>query len=323
MRAEVDTDFVKTARLALNPERKNPDPLSALRNRLVFKGSQRHIHPGDPLFPEYIAFLESIRDNRFLQYLHDKEMHFDFATLESTPLSVTLPDRLTESQFVGAPVSTTRTVRECYRDLSPQAASSVAVWNAITLHNIAEGRLKESFLAADSGKEPGHVRIQNALKGVRRNRKRESAKEREKKRRAADGCVRTAFRSMGGLHTSIRGSASVISDCTLSRLWWMGKIVEETSSDLELGIDEMDAWYALNPKWPIIAEWAVKKLTILANPSLMRGLVAHLSECPLQTQKQLRYLLRHIGQEFSTVDLHAWTAAEVRDHLRTVRDRAA
>ena len=221
------------------------------------------------------------------------------------------------------PVSTTKTVRECYRDLSLHAASSVAVWNVITLHNIAEGRLKDSFLAANSGNEPGHIRIQNALNGVRKNRKRASEQDRVKKRKAVDGCVRTVFRRMGGLQSSIRGSASVISNCTLSRLWWMGKIVEETCADNDLTVEESDAWYALNPHWPLIAEWAVRSLTILANPAMIRGLTAYMVETPVPTQAKLKCLLKRIGQEFSTVDLHAWTAAEVRDHLREMRKAAA
>ncbi len=313
---------IKEARLALNPERREQDPLSALRDRLVFLGSQKHIHPSDPLFHSYIAFLQSVHDNQFLRFLQENQVSINFTSLKSSPLTVILPDKLMESQFVDATVSTTRTVRECYRELSPQAASSVAVWNAITLHNVAEGRLKASYLAANSGKEPGHLRIQKALNGVRRNRKRTSKKEHEKKRKAVDNCVRTVFRSMGGLH-SIRGSASVISNCNLSRLWWMGKIVEDSIADKELRISDEDAWYALNPGWPVIAEWAVRKLVLLANPYLMRGLVAHLIENPVSTQQQLKVLLRRTGEEFSTVDLHAWTAAKVRDRLREVRKSMA
>ena len=99
----------------------------------------------------------------------------------------------------------------------------------------------------------------------------------------------------------------------------MGQLVEEACLDQELALNEEDAWEALNPQWRLIAEYVIKKLTILAKRPLTSGLIAHLIEFPVRTGDELECLLKRTGQEFSTVDLHAWTAAEVRDRLREMR----
>ncbi len=213
-------------------------------------------------------------------------------------------------------------IRECYHALTPQSASNVAVWNVITLHNIQAAKIDASFLAATGGNQTGRARIQETLKNLQpRNimgrKKALSRSKTEKLNQAVDDCVRTVFRSMGGLH-SIRGHTSVINDCNLSRVWWMGQLVEDASRESRL-LDADAAWEALIPRWRPIAEYVVKKLTILSKPPLASGLVAHLIESPVRTNAELEDLLKLTGQAFSTVDLHAWTAAEVRDHLRVMR----
>ena len=312
--------FIEQARCVLNPKQLKRDPLTALRNNLVNKGLD---HRGGP---EQVDFLEAVVENRFLDYLAGWDIGVDFGQLGHAPLNAVLPFRMQETEFTSPPMSTSRAIRECYCALTPQAASSVAVWNVITLHNIHAGKIDASFLAATGGKQTGHARIQDALKNLQPKniigRKRAVNEDEQKKlNKAVDDCVRTVFRSMGGLH-SIRGHTSVINDCNLSRIWWMGQLVEDANRETGL-LDANAAWEALNPQWRLIAEFVIRRLTILAKPPLTSGLIAHLIDYPVRTGAELDNLLRHIGQEFSTVDLHAWTAAEVRDHLRTVRDRAA
>ena len=313
--------FIEQAQLALNPNGLRHDPLTQLRNALVNKNKG---HRGGP---EQIEFLEAVADNSFLEYLRRQDIEIDFDQLKDAPLNAVLPFRMQESEFVRPPMATAIDIRNCYLGLSHQAASNVAVWNVITLCNIHASRIESSFLAATSNNETGFSRIHGALKGLDpRNlwggKKSLGEEESSKRKQAVDDCVRTVFRSMGGLQ-SIRGHTSVINDCNLSRVWWMGQLVEEVCSDQDLSLGLDVAWSALNPHWANIAEYVIRRLTILSKPPLTSGLIAHLVEKPVRTNAELDTLLRRIGQEFSTVDLHAWTAAEVRDHLRELRDRAA
>lgn len=312
--------FIEQAHSALNPKQLKRDALTDLRNRLVNKGMG---HRGGP---EQVAFLEAVADNRFLEYLAGQDVIVDFGQLGRAPLNAVLPFRMQETEFTKPPLSTARQIRECYHALTPQAAASVAVWNVITLHNIHADKIDASFLAATGGKQTGQARIQDALKNLQPKniigRKRAVNEEEQKKlNKAVDDCVRKVFLSIGGLH-SIRGHTSVINDCNLSRIWWMGQLIEDASGEPRLQ-DTKATWEALNPRWPLIARFAVKSLTILAKPPLTTGLIAHLVEKPVRTNAELDTLLRRIGQEFSTVDLHAWTASEVRDHLRELRNGAA
>ena len=243
------------------------------------------------------------------------------------PLNSVLPVRLQEAEFIRPPMATAMDMRKCYLNLSHQAASSVEVWNAITLCNIQASRIESSFLAASNNMETGYARIHAALKGLDPKnflgqKRSVTAEETARRNQAVDDCVRTVFRSMGGLH-SIRGHTSVINDCNLSRVWWMGQLVDVACRDQELALNEENAWSTLNPYWANFAELVIKSLTILTKPPLTTGLIAHLITFPVNTASEMKDLLRRIGQEFSTVDLHAWTAAEVRDHLREMRKAAA
>ena len=313
--------FIEQALLALNSGGINPDPLTELRNNLVNKSKD---HRGGP---DQVAFLEAVADNRFLEYLAGQDIVVDFGQLGRAPLNAVLPFRMQETEFTRPPLSTARAIRKHYHALMPLAAASVAVWNAITLHNIEEGSIDAAYLAGRGGKLPGKARIQDALNNLQPKniigRKRSvKQEESEKRNQAVDDCVRAVFLSMGGLH-SVRGHTSVINDCNLSRVWWMGHLVEDASRR-EPGLLEADAaWETLNPHWRLIAEYVIRRLTILAKPPLTSGLVAHLVEFPVRTGDELRDLLQRTGQEFSTVDLHAWTAAEVRDHLREMRKAIA
>ena len=302
--------FIEQARRALNPQQQSRDPLDDLRRKLV--RTSRQTTPGHRGGPEQVAFLEAVAENRFLEYLRAQNVNIDFSQLRSAPLNATLPEQLEESEFVKPPVSTARKIRDCYSSLTPAAAASVAVWNVISLHNIQSGRLDASFLAADNERTGGRARIQAALCGHYP----EQADDDAPSRTVIDRCVRTVFRRMGGLY-HIRGSASVISDCTLSRHWWMGYFTERAIRELALYTD--DVWDTLNPHWGQMAEFAVRRLTILANPALMVGLIAHLLYRPAGTNRELEELLRSIGREFSTVDLHAWSAAQICDRLRELR----
>ena len=312
--------FIEQARLVLNPGGHRPDPLTELRYSLVNKGMD---HRGGP---EQVAFLQAVVDNRFLEYLAGQEVALDFGQLKTAPLNSLLPFRMQENEFTRPPLSTARAIRECYHALTPQAASNVAVWDVITLHNIHAAKLDASFLAARGGNRTGKARIQEALKNLHPKniigRKRAvDKKEAVKRNKAVDDCVRAVFLSMGGLH-HIRGHTSVINNCNLSRIWWMGQLVEDASREPGL-LDADAALEALNPRWSTIAEYVIRRLTILAKPPLTSGLIAHLIEFPVRTGDELENLLQRTGQEFSTVDLHAWTAAEVRDHLREMRKAPA
>ena len=313
--------FIEQARAALNPYRLTRDPLTELRNSLVNKGKD---HRGGSA---QVEFLDAVADDRFLKYLQTQDVEVDIEQLKDAPLNSVLPVRLQEAEFVRPPMATAMDMRRCYLDLSHQAASSVEVWNAITLCNIQASRIEASFLAASNSMETGYARIHVALKGLDpknflgQNRS-VTAEETAKRKQAVDDCVRTVFRSMGGLQ-SIRGHTSVINDCNLSRVWWMGRLVDEACRDQKMALNEEQAWSAINPYWAQIAEYVIRRLTILTKPTLTTGLIAHLTTFPISTAGEMEDLLRRIGQEFSTVDLHAWTAAEVRDHLREMRKAAA
>ena len=194
--------FIEQARLALNPDQLNTDPMTGLRNSLVNKNTG---HRGGR---EQVEFLQAVADNDFLQYLGEQGVRLNFEKLETSPLNTVLPFRMQETEFVRSPVSTAREIRKCYHGLTHQAASSVAVWNAITLCNIHASRIEASFLVASTNNETGYVRIKKSLKGLRPSRL-PGRKDTDKMRQAVDDCVRTVFRSMGGLH-SIRGYTSVI-----------------------------------------------------------------------------------------------------------------
>lgn len=274
---------------SLNPQNRRRDPLSELRTNLVSKNRKAVKRGG----PDQRLFLEAVEANDFLTYLQDKDVGVDFDKVAVPPL----PVKLEETEYVKAPVSTARTIRDTYRLWNPQEASSISVWNAVTLQNLQQDRLEASYLAASSERTPGRERIQKAL--------------RNKSGQDIDNCVRTVFRYMGGLR-HIRGNISVISDCVMSRYWWMGKVIEETCTRLDL--EENQAWAILNSRWSVISEFAVRRLTILANPVLMGALIFHLMEKPLDTNtdEQMRALLRRIGMTFSEVNLHSWTVHEVR-----------
>ena len=279
---------VEQVRRILNPEARPTDPLTVLRDRLVNPGKQ---HRGGDA---QVEFLQAVEGNSLLEYLASQGVGHEFSALD-TPL---LPVKLQESEFIKAPVSTARMIRNTYRSLSPQEAASVSVWNAITLHNIQTNRLEAPYLAASSDKSSGRHRLQQALRT--RNRKRQSKR--------IDDCVRTVFRTMGGLRR-IRGYVSVISDCTLSRYWWMGHAIENSA------IDDDQAWEELNRYWRVIAEYAIRRLTIIGNPVLMHGLITHITSHPVDTVTGIEDVLKRMGVLFSEVSAHSWSGNEVQNLL--------
>ena len=281
-------DYIERVRQILNPEGRSVNPLTDLRDRLVNPGQA---HRGGEA---QVEFLRAVEGNVLLEYLARHGVGKEFESL-GTPL---LPVKLQESEFVKAPVSTARMIRSTYRSLSPQAAASVNVWNAITLHNIQEDRLEAPYLAASSDKISGRHRIQKALR----------ARNRKQKRKQVDDCVRTVFRTMGGLRR-IRGYVSVISDCTLSRHWWMGHTIENAV------LDDNRAWEELNRFWGVIAEYAMQRLTIIGSPVLMHGLITHLTSHPVDTQARLEEVLKRMGVLFSEVSGHSWSRNDVQDLL--------
>ncbi len=281
---------IDSARQALNPRNQAKDPLTRLRNRLVNPSQE---HRGGP---EQVDFLAAVANNTFLDYLGTQSVGQDFAEL-NIPL---LANKLQEGEFVKAPVNTAQRIRATFKDLTQQEASYVSVWNAVTLHNIQENRLEASYLAASSDKESGKARIQKALNHSGNS---------QKAKKAIDGCVRTVFRTMGGL-VRIRGNVSVISDCVFSRHWWLGHVIEQARTELEF--DETAAWEALNRHWSSISEWAVRRLTIVAAPTITAGLIATLIECP---KTDPRDLMQRIGVKFSDVSPYFWTATEIYDWL--------
>ena len=272
---------VDRAREVLNPDARAPDPLSNLRNKLVRPEMQ------DRGGPAQVVFLQAVERNALLEYLENVSVGQEFASL-GTPL---LPFGLRESEFAKAPVATARAIRSAYRCLSPPEAASVSVWNVITLHNIQAGRLQAPYLAVSSDRITGMDRIRKALS------------ERDEKQ--IDDCVRTVFRTMGGLHR-IRGNVSVISDCTLARYWWIGRVLEIS------GMDEDRAWKALDRHWREIAQWAMRRLTVIGNPVLMRVLVAHITRHPVDTNAQMRTILKRISRRVDEVSVHSWSEGEVR-----------
>lgn len=287
-----DRARILQARKILNPRGLQRDPLTGLRDRLVNSGMK---HRGGP---EQREFLEAVADNRLVDYLTRQGIGSAYADLGTPPLAA----KLQEAEFVKAPVSTAQRIRATYQALTPQEASNVSVWNAITLHNISIDRMEASYLAASSERESGRARIERALRT-------QAEKARNK---AMDDCVRTAFRTMGGL-MRIRGNVSVISDCTLSRYWWLGHIIENARTDLAL--DETRAWEELNRYWNVMSEWAVRRLTLLAAPSVMAGLIAYLTQEPAATQDAVKELMMRIGSRFSETSPYAWSADEVRRWL--------
>ena len=286
--SEAGYERIERVRQILNPEGRPVDPLTDLRDHLVNPGQQ---HRGGEA---QVKFLQAVEGNSLLEYLASHGVDLKFASLD-TPV---LPVKLQESEFVKAPVSTARMIRSTYRSLSPQEAASVSVWNAVTLHNIHADRLEAPYLAASNDKSSGRHRIQKALQT--RNQKR--------RQKQIDDCVRTVFRTMGGLRR-IRGYVSVISDCTLSRHWWMGHAIENSA------IDDDRAWEELNRFWGVIAEYAMRRLTIIGNPVLMHGLITHLTSHPVDTNTGLEEVLKQMGMLFSEVSAYSWSRNEVEDCL--------
>ena len=297
--------FIQQARLALDYE-----ALDTLRYGRLVNADASKVQRGGH---DQVEFLNIVLENRLLEYLSGEGVDIGFERL-TDPVFASLPWPMEETQFIKAPVSTARDIRCHYRALTPQAASSIAVWNAITLRNIEAGNIEASFLATRYNSKSGAQRIHEALNSEKRN---------AVKNNPIDRCVRGVFLSMGGLQR-FRGSVSVIGDCNLSRLWWMGYFIERACADRELTLNEDVAREVLNPCWSEIAEFAIRRLTIVGSPSLMAGLIAHLHDSSVRyKRKDMLSFLRRVGQEFSTVNLHAWTATEVRDHLREMRKAAA
>ena len=279
------SERIKQVKRALNPHQLSPDPLTKLRDQLVNSGKK---HRGGSQQRE---FLEAVETNSLLEYLESNRVGRNFSSFGIPLLEV----KLQESEFVKPPVTTARLIWNTFKFLTPQEASNVGVWNAITLHNVQEGRLEASYLAASSERISGKHRIQIALK--------------DKKSQQIDDCVRTVFRTMGGLRR-IRGTVSVISDCTLSRHWWMGKVLEEMCA--EWPVNEDRAWEELSQQWNLIAEWAVRRLTIIASPVLLAGLVSLLVNHSVSTRNEMEMVLRRIGVTFSEVSIHSWSLDEVK-----------
>lgn len=297
--------FIQQARVALDYE-----ALDSLRYGRLVNADPNKVQRGGH---DQVEFLNVVAANRLLEYLNGKGVDINLSRLTDSAFA-SLPWPMQETQFVKATASTARDVRCHYRSLTLQAASNIAVWNAITLRNIEAGNIEATFLATGNNRKSGAQRIHDALN---------SERQQAIQNNPIDNCVRRVFLSMGGLQR-IRGSVSVIGDCNLSRLWWMGHFIEKACDDRELALDEDVAREVLNPCWPEIAEFAIRRLTIVGNPSLMAGLIAYLHDSSVRYRRtDMPSLLESIGQAFSTVDLHAWTAAEVRDHLREMhKDRA-
>ncbi len=270
---------IDRARSALNPLQVTADPLTTLRDRMV---NAQFGHRGGP---EQIAFLQAVVANRLLEYLAARGVGTDFSTLD-TPL---LPTTLREADFDNPSVAVAQMIRETFRRLTLQEAATVAVWNAITLHHIQAERLTSSCLA-----KKGRERIGRALDS-------HNSKH-------IDDCVRTVFRSMGGL-SRIRGKVSVLSDCFFSRCWWIGQIVERSLVELEF--EEQRAWEQLARHWSIVSELAIKRMPMLTNPVLMAGLTAFLARNPALSQAQFRIVIRQIGNQFSAISPYAWSAEDV------------
>lgn len=282
--SEAGRERIERVQRILNPKDKSADPLTNLRDLLVNRGQK---HRGGPA---QVEFLEAVESNALLEYLAKKGVGQEFASFGTS----VLPVKLQEPEFAKAPVSTARRIRNTYRSLSPQEASSVSVWNVITLHNIQEERLEAPYLAASSDRSSGRQRIQKALQ--------------TKNRKQIDDCVRTVFRTMGGLHR-VRGYVSVISDCTLSRYWWMGQVIENTATDNDR------VWEELNRFWAVIAEYAMRRLTIVGNPVLMHGLITQITSYPVDTNDGLQEVLKRMGVLFSEVSAHSWSKHEVQNLL--------
>ena len=285
---EAGHERIERVRQILNPEDRSVDPLTDLRDRLINPGKE---HRGGS---DQVEFLQAVEGNALLEYLAGQGVGQEFASLDT----LLLPVKLQEAEFVKAPVSTARMIRNTYRSLSIQEAASVSVWNAITLQNIQAERLEAPYLAASSDKSSGRRRIQQAL----------GTRNRKRRRKQIDDCVRTVFRTMGGLRR-IRGYVSVISDCTLSRHWWMGHTIESAA------IDDYRAWEELNRFWGVIAEYAMRRLTIVGNPVLMHGLITHITSHPVDTNAGLEQVLKRMGVLFSEVSAHSWSRNDVQDLL--------
>lgn len=200
------------------------------------------------------------------------------------PLQFRPSDRpLTGQEVSDPPLSTERGNFDLLRNLPPRLAALPSFWTSYQVEMVRRGLIDPADLARRPGgtSQTGRAILQKAIR-------QKAARRKSKKKNLLDQCIRTILRQLGGLPEE-RGYVTVFMDCRLSRSWWRGHISHQVAEDI--GLDVESVWEFLrlpDGAWDQLAQYSVKKLTVVGDRNIRSALIARLMESDLAADTRKR-----------------------------------
>jgi len=153
----------------------------------------------------------------FLGSMHKREDFLNFITSnvekdagDEIPL---LTHVYSEREIRNFPISVEKKIYEFYKAYPFSTTVRTGFWGMLTVALVKEEKLDPSFFA-HNGDGDGRRRLYNVCHNG--------------DDKSIDRCVRDVLRRMGGL-PEVRGTRSVMSNCTFGRAWWRGYYAADIS----------------------------------------------------------------------------------------------
>ena len=192
----------------------------------------------------------------------------------------------TEKCFCDPPKSEMQRMREIWRPLSPNEASSSALWGYINVRMIERKLVPAPFFAGDAHKTDSGARL--IEKALRDN---------------DEASIRRLAWSVSRFLTGYIPARSVrplYQNCPPARAWWLCHIAEKAAQSgcfPSAGIDRVFAVLKEKSVWPHLTECAVSKLTVVGDINIRHGIIGFLcAKDGEQAGKRFRSLLKGIGE---------------------------
>ena len=199
--------------------------------------------------------------------------------------------RLSERELADPPWSTERVIAATWVDLPVNLAARPETWTRIHIEMIEQGRIRSSYLAANSTSESGRERITDVLNG--------------QDPQQVDECVRAVLRRLGGV-IEARANRTAFLDCPLARAWWRHRYATEAHKCFDChSVEDLSA--ALRPRfrWEALVEAMVSKLTVIGDSAIRPALVQCLADGTGKTGREVGDLLGWIGRRTTVQALGA------------------
>ena len=208
---------------------------------------------------------------------------------------------LSEREFADPPWSTECAIATTWSGLPTSMAARPETWIRINLEMIVQGRVKSSYFAADGNGDSGRTRIMQALNGTDPVQ--------------VDRCVRTVLRRLGGV-IEARANRTAFLDCPLARAWWRNRYSQEAHETF--GRDSVETLSAaLRPafRWEALVEAMVSRLTVIGDSAIRPAVVQCLADGAGGSKREVKEMLRWIGQRSTVQVLGALGAEYVQEAI--------